>query len=354
MNNYYNYQESSNHSNEGLARNICEKVLKSGKGFPIDVAQLSLILKKQGLDYSDYGFSRCKDLFLSLPDFFEVSYPIPTKMVINLKQKMLKMLYSPANDKVFGSLGDTSPQPIYNATQTLTIPQKAHSVQLQHAEDMQQRATLRNPEIEFDRRQPEQCSTHQPPELCNIQQLDSAAERPTTFSAMQQPQTHYLNGQKQPCVVTQQAYTNLRQPLGMSQNLVSQKQRNILQEFFSHSATEQKQFAKTLNRFVYMRDKDVTAANLLLLTRIDCLSATGWGNILAFSYVLAVDENRIAESRDGIYMCFDILLTDIYGEPIYFLAERNRFPGTNWILKGIAKKSSRVLGQIIQDNFPFY
>lgn len=338
MDNYSNCHEFSNRSNEGLAYNICEKVLKSGKKFPIDVAQLSLILKQQGLDYSDYGFSRCKDLFLGLPDFFEVSHPIPTKMVIGLTPKMLEMLYSPMEDNTFDSLGDTSPQPIYNATQTLTIPQEAHSVQLQHVEDMQHHAMLRNPGIEFGRRQPEQGNTQQSPEYRNIQQ----------------PQTHYLNGQKQTCVVKRQTYTNLRQPLDISQNSALREQRNILQEFYSHCAAEQKQFAKTLNRFVYMRDKDVTAANLLLLTRIDSLSATGWGNILAFSYVLAVDENRIAESRDGVYMCFDILLTDTYGEPIYFLAERNRFPGTNWILKGIAKKSSRVLGQIIQDNFPFY
>lgn len=338
MVNYSNYHESSNYSNEDLARNICEKVLKSGKRFPIDVAQLTLILKQQGLDYSDYGFSRCKNLFFSLPDFFEVSHPTPTKMVIGLTPKMLEMLYSSEVDNAFSPIDDISLQPIYNATQTLTIPHEAHSVQLQHIGDMQHHATLQNLGVEFSQRQPEQDNT---------QQSGSATERLTAFSAAQQPQMHYINGQKQ------QAHASLRQPLGTSPNQAFQKQRNILQEFFSHSAAEQKQFAKALNRFVYMRNKDVTAANLLLLTRIDSLSPTGWGNILAFSYVLAVDENRIAESRDGIYMCFDTLMTDTYGEPIYFLAERNRFLGTNWILKGIAKKSSRVLGRIIQDNFLF-
>lgn len=339
MDNYSNYHESRNYSKESLARVICERVLSSGKRFPIDVAQLSLILKQQGLDYSKYGFSRCKDLFLSLPDFFEASHPIPTKMVIDLTPKMLEILYPTAEDNAFEPLGDMPSQPIYNAMQTLTIPQKAHSVQLQHIGDIQHRATLQTSGVEFSRRQPEQGSTQQPPDFRSTQQPSPTSERFTAFPAARRPQMHYFNSQKQ--------------PLGTSTNQAFREQRNILQEFFSHSAADQKQFAKTLNRFVYMRNKDVTAANLLLLTRMDSLSATGWENILAFSYMLAVNENRIVESKDGSYMCFDTLMTDIYGEPIYFLAERNRFPGTNWILKGIAKKSSRVLGQIIQDNFSF-
>lgn len=345
MDNYFNYHESSSYSNESLALNICEKVFKSGKKFPIDVAQLSPILRQQGLDYSDYGFSRCKDLFLSLPDFFKASHPLPTKMVIDLTPKMLEMLSPSAEDNAFGPLGDISPQTIYNATQPLTIPHEAHSVQLQHdIEDMQHRATLQNPGIKFGQRQPEQGNT---------QQSGSASERFTTFSAAQQPQTPYFNGQKHPYVAKQQAYASLRRSLGASTNPAFRDQRNILLEFFSHSAADQKQFANTLNRLVYMRNKDVTAAILLLLTRMDSLSATGWENILAFSYMLAVNENRIVESKDGSYMCFDTLMTDTHGEPIYFLAERNRFPGTNWILKGITQKSSRGLGQIIQDNFPF-
>ena len=344
MDNYFNHHESGNYPNERLALNICEKVLKSGKRFPIDVAQLSLVLKQQGLNYSDYGFSRCKDLFLSLPDFFKASHPLPTKMVIDLTPKMMKMLYSDAEDSAFDAFSDTPSQSIYNAKQTLTIPQEAHSVQLQHVGDMQHRALLQNPEIKFGHTQPEQDNTQHP---------SFAAERFSEFSTAQQPQTHYFSGQKQSYVAKQQAYAGSGQSLGTSASSSFRKQRNILQEFFSHSAADQRQFAKTLNRFVYMRSNDVTAANLLLLTQIESLSATGWGNVLAFSYMLAVNENRIVESKDGTYMCFDTLITDIYGEPIYFLAERNRYPGTNWILKGIGKKSSRVVGQIIQDNFPF-
>lgn len=344
MDNYFNHHEPGNYSNESLALNICEKVLQSGKRFPIDVAQLSLVLKQQGLDYSDYGFTRCKDLFLSLPDFFKASHPVPTKMVIDLTPKMMKMLYSDTEDSTFDSFGDTSPRPIYNAKQTLTIPQEARSVQLQHVGDVQRRVPLRNPEIKFGHRQPAQDGTQHP---------SFAAEQYTEFPTEQQPQTHYFSGQKQPYVAKQQAYAGSGRPLGAPASPDFRKRRNILQEFFSHSAADQRQFAKTLNRFVYMRSNDVTAANLLLLTQIESLSATGWGNVLAFSYILAVNENRILESKDGAYMCFDTLITDIYGEPIYFLAERSRFPGTNWILKGIGKKSSRVVGQIIQDNFLF-
>lgn len=341
MDDYSNYYKPDNYSKEVLARNICEKVLKSGKRFPIDVAQLSLILKQQGLEYSDYGYSRCKDLFLSLPDFFEVSHPIPTKMVIGLTPKMQEILSLCARDNGPNSLGNVTTQPIYNVMHTLRIPEEAHSVQLQQ-EDVQHLDIQQNPEIIFGQDQPKQG---------NIQQSRLSTERPTAFSMAQQPQAHYFKNQTQSYVAQQPANISLRQPLGASLNPVFQKKRDILQEFFSHSVAEQKLFVKTLNKCVYMRNKDTIAANLLLLTRVDSLSVTGWINVLAFSYVLAMKEGRIVESRDGMYMCFDILMTDIHGESIYFLAEKNRFPGTNWILKGITKKSSRVLGQIIQNIF---
>lgn len=70
---------------EELYRFICNTVNATGLSFPIDITRLNIILRQEGFDYSA-KYKKCKDMFLDLQSYFSITYPIPTKMLVNLKE----------------------------------------------------------------------------------------------------------------------------------------------------------------------------------------------------------------------------------------------------------------------------
>ncbi|MDR0818594.1 MAG: hypothetical protein LBN43_03360 [Oscillospiraceae bacterium] len=70
---------------DNLARYICDVIADAGLTFPLDVTKANMALLSAGLNYSDLGYERCKDMFIALSGYFDLSHPYPSAMFVDLK-----------------------------------------------------------------------------------------------------------------------------------------------------------------------------------------------------------------------------------------------------------------------------
>lgn len=280
----------SNLSQEELFKFIKGTVLNAGLEFPADITKINSVLRKAGFDYSEIGYKRCKDLFFDLKDFFDITYPIPTKMQIHLKNRkdasvVIDEYYSDKNDfiehdNVHEDFGEV------------------FSTILESNESWYTKSDL-------------------------------------SFN-------NATDGDKGP--FTLQSLDNTTAP-------VSSPRDNIYQRYFSISLDEKKENIKFLHKYIYMKNRDMSATVLGKLTHRDEFSVFGWGAIIAFSFNDAMKKNAVYVSRDRKYLCFSLGIKSSYDDVIYLLADKSTREGCDWVLKGIATKSSKTLGSIINEHF---
>ena len=87
------------------------------------------------------------------------------------------------------------------------------------------------------------------------------------------------------------------------------------------------------------------------MTHVYDLNQDGWLNILAFAYHMAKSEKRVKQNLSKTYICFDTGLLTFNDEKIYLLAKKNYREKPEWILEGLSTANSKVLGEILKEEF---
>lgn len=128
--------------------------------------------------------------------------------------------------------------------------------------------------------------------------------------------------------------------------------KNVIAEYFINGVTGNRERKTSFTNSIFcFKNWEMSATLLAKMTHIYDLNPDGWLNILAFSYHLAQNENRILYGILSEYICFDTGLLSFEGEPIYFLAKKNYREKPEWVLVGVSTVNSKVLGEVIRKEF---
>lgn len=74
---------------EKLALQIYQIVRGEGDTFPIDGVKLAPLLKKNNLDYADFGYKSLKSLIISLSEYYEIFYDSNIRMFVDCVKKTM-------------------------------------------------------------------------------------------------------------------------------------------------------------------------------------------------------------------------------------------------------------------------
>lgn len=66
---------------------IYQLVKEQGMQFPVEAVKLAPLLKTNNLNYMEFGYKNLKETFTDLSEFYKISYPTPTEMLIDCIQK---------------------------------------------------------------------------------------------------------------------------------------------------------------------------------------------------------------------------------------------------------------------------
>ena len=69
------------------ALKIYQLVKEQGMQFPVEAVKLAPLLKTNNLNYMEFGYKNLKETFTDLSEFYKISYPTPTEMLIDCIQK---------------------------------------------------------------------------------------------------------------------------------------------------------------------------------------------------------------------------------------------------------------------------
>lgn len=130
---------------------------------------------------------------------------------------------------------------------------------------------------------------------------------------------------------------------------------NVIAKYFSEGVLNSRKWRKDFTENIFcFKNWEMTSALLTKMTHMSDLSQDGWLNVIAFSYHLAENKNRIMLNEAGTYICFDTGLKTFGGETMYLLAKKNHRELPEWVLEGISTVDSRVLGERIKAEFGIY
>lgn len=129
-------------------------------------------------------------------------------------------------------------------------------------------------------------------------------------------------------------------------------EKNIIEKYFFNGIKSNNEHKKIFIGDIYcFKNWDVTVALIIKMTHINDLSREGWLNILSYSYYLANKEERVLINTSNTYMAFDTQLLTFDGKKIYLLAKNNYRQKPNWLLEGLTTANSKVLGEILRNEF---
>lgn len=79
------------------ALKIYQLVKEQGMQFPVEAVKLAPLLKTNNLNYMEFGYKNLKETFTDLSEFYKISYPTPTEMLIDCIQKPAEIISKEAD-----------------------------------------------------------------------------------------------------------------------------------------------------------------------------------------------------------------------------------------------------------------
>lgn len=77
---------------EKIVLDICNVLQEESLDFPFSITKLALPLKRNKIEYQDYGYHRLKDMFVDLSEYFALHYTSPTELMVEPTTILIELL----------------------------------------------------------------------------------------------------------------------------------------------------------------------------------------------------------------------------------------------------------------------